>query len=502
MCVFVFMVLLVLIGNYCTILDMEEDMKSLAEFEHSIGLDDSKHLCGLSTILVASIQELKDRVSQIEFIFCSQLFPNFQSRSSLLHKRFIQTKKAAEDEWRKKENSLLSQIEEFRLEKQLAQEQIQQLNILLEEGKRRLMGTEQSLSASESEKKQLLDKLEVLESKEEIIAALKEQLRQKSTELAKEKELQERLLRQIELKDDQFAIEQKKRRCLYEEFNTKYKQLKSQYNFLVRKTGLATENNPSPGKKEDEKDLHKPSMNKRSFQGKYCRYDDQETVQCASKPSAQKIEISFQDKLDNAGESIKINKSYGDSCNKSRSSLGTLPPTNGTTNAQSKQTSASSSWKNTRAMQEPGGVDPHDDFLDTPMELLRNSKKGGKEVQDLPKEMDLNNSDDETQDIKEEPLIHPQNASAIRPVTKDNFKFVEPVRKKAERDNLKGIECKQCKKFYDAVLPNNGGQGHDKAGGYNGIRCEHQEGVSRHRYRYAPPLTPEGFWNIGFDSET
>jgi splicing factor 4 len=33
------------------------------------------------------------------------------------------------------------------------------------------------------------------------------------------------------------------------------------------------------------------------------------------------------------------------------------------------------------------------------------------------------------------------------------------------------------------------------------LRCEHHDGVSRHRYRYAPPLTPEGFWNIGFESE-
>ncbi|KAH7684308.1 DNA endonuclease Ctp1 C-terminal protein [Dioscorea alata] len=479
---------------------MEGDMKSLAEFEDSIDLDDSKYLCGLSTILVASIQELKDRVSQIEFIFCSQLFPNFQSRSSLLHKKLIQTKKAAEDEWRKKENSLLNQIEEIRLEKRFAQEQIQQLNFLLEESKTRLMGIEQSLSASESEKKQLLDKMEVLESKEEIIAALKEQLRQKSTELTKEKELQERLLRQIELKDNQLAIEQKKRRCLYEEFSTKYKQLKSQYNFVVRKTGFTTENNPSLDKKEDVKDLHKPPMNKRSFQD--CRYNDQETMQCASKSSAQKIEISFQEKLVNTGDLIKMKKSDGDSCIKSRSSSGTLPATNSTTNAQSKQISASSCWKNTRARQEPGGVDPHDDFLDTPMELLRNSKKGEEEVQDLPKEMDLNNSDYETQDIKEEPLIHPQNnASVLRPVTKGNFKFVEPVRGKTERDNLKGIECKQCKKFYDAVLPNNGDQCNDKASGYNGTRCEHQEGVSRHRYRYAPPLTPEGFWNIGFDSE-
>lgn len=72
---------------------------------------------------------------------------------------------------------------------------------------------------------------------------------------------------------------------------------------------------------------------------------------------------------------------------------------------------------------------------------------------------------------------------------------MESVRKKAERENLKGIECKQCKKFYDAVHPE------ENEGNGKNLRCEHHEGVSRHRYKYAPPMTPEGFWNIGFESE-
>ena len=72
------------------------------------------------------------------------------------------------------------------------------------------------------------------------------------------------------------------------------------------------------------------------------------------------------------------------------------------------------------------------------------------------------------------------------------------MRKKADRENLKGVECKQCKKFYDAVLP--GGHANGDGAGSTSLRCEHHDGVSRHRYRYAPPLTPEGFWNIGFES--
>uniref|UniRef100_J3MFT9 DNA endonuclease activator Ctp1 C-terminal domain-containing protein n=1 Tax=Oryza brachyantha TaxID=4533 RepID=J3MFT9_ORYBR len=79
------------------------------------------------------------------------------------------------------------------------------------------------------------------------------------------------------------------------------------------------------------------------------------------------------------------------------------------------------------------------------------------------------------------------------------FKYTEPVRKKADREDLKGVECKQCKKFYDAVLPD--GRANGDGANSTSMRCEHQDGVSRHRYRYAPPLTPEGFWNIGFESE-
>ncbi|KAF5198583.1 gamma response [Thalictrum thalictroides] len=78
------------------------------------------------------------------------------------------------------------------------------------------------------------------------------------------------------------------------------------------------------------------------------------------------------------------------------------------------------------------------------------------------------------------------------------FKYVEPVRKKSDRENLKGFECKQCKKFYDAVIPD---KGKNADNNNTNFCCEHHEGVSRHRFKYVPPSTPEGFWNIGFESE-
>ena len=172
-------------------------------------------------------------------------------------------------------------------------------------------------------------------------------------------------------------------------------------------------------------------------------------------------------------------------------------------------------WRETRARKEPGVADPHDDFLNTPLEAVKNTIRNPatpEEAQALaaspPQDMEFNNSDDETQDmniatqaLRNIPnMLVPkqQNTISVQPPKKD-FKYRESVRKKADRENLKGIECRQCKKFYDAVLPD--GRGNGDGGGSTSLRCEHHDGVSRHRYRYAPPLMPEGFWNIGFESE-
>lgn len=152
----------------------------------------------------------------------------------------------------------------------------------------------------------------------------------------------------------------------------------------------------------------------------------------------------------------------------------------------------------------PRWPDPHDDFLDTPLENIRGKlNKDLKEpVRDPPvpiqDDMNFDSLDDETEDMN----VNSSPQKQQMPVTmasKKGFKYVEPVRKKADREKLKGIECKQCKKFYDAVLPNDGGR--DTNGNLQNFHCEHHDGVSGHRYRYVPPLTPEGFWNIGFDSE-
>lgn len=163
-----------------------------------------------------------------------------------------------------------------------------------------------------------------------------------------------------------------------------------------------------------------------------------------------------------------------------------------------------SDWRDTRSNQPLGGPDPHDDFLNTPFENVKRNLNAAanEEHQDSPahnmKEIDRSFSDDETQDMNVDPC--PKKQQVVAPSAgKQSFKFVEPVRRKAERENLKGIECRQCKKFYDAVLPDD--ESKDNDNNKRNFRCEHHDGVSRHRYKYVPPMTPEGFWNIGFESE-
>ncbi|OAY86047.1 Protein gamma response 1, partial [Ananas comosus] len=464
--------------------------------------DDFKYICGLSTILVATIQEVKDHVSQIEFIFCSQLFPNFQSKSKLLQTMLADAKRAADEEWRKKEADLLNQIEELLIEKKHFKEQIQQLNNSLEENKINLVSNEHLANKIETEKKQLLEKLECLMGNEEIVKELKKQLEEKSNEVAQGKELLQRLLKQIELKDQSMLAEQRKRRDLVEDFNTlktNYKQLKSQYNFLLGKIGNTRVNMYCLERAGEARNMPRPHLNKRSLQDS--DESDEQDIQPVSKQRELKIRALSHEKLepDEDAGSAKV-VTIDSRTNLSSSSID-LPPKHMHGKPKFEPLTglkrADSCWRDTRGRQEPGALDPHDDFLDTPMEVLRNLNQRPQEAQALPvpppQDMDFNNSDEETQDLNIAAVPKQPSISILGPANK-SFKYVEPVRKKAERENLKGIECKQCRKFYDAVLPT--GEGEDNGANTTGVRCEHHDGVSRHRYRYAPPMTPEGFWNI------
>lgn len=108
---------------------MEQNLQKSPQLGHPLDIDDTKYVSGLSTILVATIQEAKDRISQIEYIFCSQLFSNFQSQSKSLQKIYSEARKAAEDAWKKKENDLLLAIENLQHENKLILEENRSLKL-------------------------------------------------------------------------------------------------------------------------------------------------------------------------------------------------------------------------------------------------------------------------------------------------------------------------------------------------------------------------------------
>ncbi|XP_031258155.1 protein gamma response 1 [Pistacia vera] len=648
---------------------MEGHLQASSKLGCPADSNEAKYISGLSTILVATIQEAKDRISQIEYIFCSQIYPNFQANSKSLQNIYSEAREAAEDAWREKENSLLLEMKQLRLEKQQALEENQSLKLEMEnplkeqekkinqllsklesqqlkidelekermqkskevdegielQGKllhlfqskvsvivdqskqikeheeraktltaelnshkkkvdelqkelsekienvaRRkdltekiemlfsdISNNEQLLTDLKNEKKLLIDKLEGFE---ENVRRLQEELRKKMEEVEEERKLQgqllqqidlnsvevlkikqrleecekekkllldkvegleekvnelklnlnersgeadggrdsdEKLLQQIKQKDSELVAEKKKRRDVIDA----YKRLKSQYNFLCAKSGLTTENLLQQNKLEDENDSFKQHQNPVISPDLEDKSLNTSAVHCDT--NKVKNEFDFSDNL----EGEKGAKSFQTSSFQSATSnLFITPkcPSNVKSAPAAGTKRPASSWRETRSRQCQGGVDPHDDFLDTPLENIRgNLNKAMKEdVHDIPgpaqEDMNPDSSDDETQDMNVDPA--PQRQQKPDPIAgKRGYKYVEPVRKKAERENLKGVECKQCKKFYDAVLPNDGGK--DSDCNKKNFRCEHHEGVSRHRYKYIPPMTPEGFWNIGFESE-
>ncbi|XP_047061089.1 protein gamma response 1-like [Lolium rigidum] len=514
--------------------------------------DDFKYICGLSTILVATIQEVKDRVSQMEFIFCSQLFPHIQAKSKLLHARHSHDSTAtrtAEDEWRKREAGLVSQLEELSCGKRRAEDRLLELETSLEEMKGRLADAARLASEHGAEKKRLLSRLEEEMEKDEVIR----RLQRESAEMSREREAQQQLLlQQMESKDNDLALEKNKVNLV----TARYKDLKSQYNHLLAKldqiegskspvNSKASSGSPQSKRKlKDLQDREKESIqlvskteDQKNASNSSAKAQQTPHATSGSPPSKRKLK----DAHDTVKESIQLVSKTEDQKNtpnssakaqhtpratsarslfsNSRLSLPSHPTNPPQKNAAStSKTDASSSftrpshWRETRARKEPGVVDPHDDFLDTPLEAVRNTIRNPTAREEAlalaappPQDMDFNNSDDETQDINiatqglnNIPVPKQRSAISIHPPNK-GFKYTEPVRKKADRENLKGVECKQCKKFYDAVLPDGrvNGNGMDSTS----MRCEHHDGVSRHRYRYAPPSTPDGFWNIGFESE-
>jgi hypothetical protein len=70
------------------------------------------------------------------------------------------------------------------------------------------------------------------------------------------------------------------------------------------------------------------------------------------------------------------------------------------------------------------------------------------------------------------------------------FAFQEVVRKKADRQNMPGHACPECKAFWDTVCDDG-----------TVFERKHFEDCSRHRAHHSPPSTPEGFWELSFADE-
>ncbi|XVF79599.1 hypothetical protein PTKIN_Ptkin15bG0002100 [Pterospermum kingtungense] len=649
--------------------EMEGQLEQSPKPGLPIDNDDVKYISGLSTILVATIQEAKDRISQIEYIFCSQLYPNFQLNSKGLQKIYAEAKKAAEDAWKKKEDEFTLQLEKLELQKKQALEENQSLtlekeklvteqeekmrqllvkmqsqelkieelkgelilkskevdegmalhnkllqlvqtnasviasknkeqkeheektNVLLSDlnnlqkkaealqqelrektqevadGKKLAenllkkiesqvfdnMQNEQQLIDCNMEKKLLVTNFEKLKEKcEELHVALRQKtdeveegrklqeqflrqidlkgseilkskqqleenekinelllakvrgldqkvnelqvkLRESGNDAVEERDSYEKLLKQIESKASELVGEKKKKRDLLDA----YKRLKSQYNFLCRKNGLTTEHMTSPNKLEDENDSARHHQNPKASPDVENKISNTPTVVFGKKQMKNGIGLNVHSEDETAVKPVETSSFHFPT-----SSFPTPKcPSTAKFNPIAGRKRAVSGWRDTRSHQGKAGFDPHDDFLNTPLENIRgNVKKALKEEASnlpVPEDMNVESSEDETQDVSVDK--RPQKQEILfQTVDKGSFKYVEPVRKKAERERLKGFECNQCKKFYDAVLDKGNRDNDDQN---NNFRCEHHEGVSRHRYKYVPPMTPEGFWNIGFESE-
>ncbi|CAN6837873.1 unnamed protein product [Brassica oleracea] len=575
--------------------------------DETVDAIEAKYISGLSAVMVATIQEAKDRISQIEYIFCSQLFPNFQSKSKALEKVYSDARLAASDAWKEKEKDLLSQIEELKVENLglikdkeklseendklismplrlksledyiahlkrkwkirseevgnsvelhtglfqvlqlkgsdvLGQDEVKMLlsevKSLKEELSKKTFVTEnllkkvehlsteaseseRKLSSCEDQKQRLTTRLQVFE---ENVGRLEDMLRQKTDELEvlqgklnlTEKELldckqkiadheivgkanasgEELGGMNMKVKDRSYLAELETLRCQNEEKSlvlamevkkkneaiSAFKKLKSQYNYLRKRFGLTTDSDQQSQleSESNQKGQHERPAISNSPERKH--------------PEADKVRTGTGSRINHEKESVSNTlRTPTTSISPITQSPGIRSDPSG---AKSLQLSGSkrpaSIWRDTRSRQSPGGKDPHDDFLDTPIENIKRVAVEEKHVPVAAAEKDAD-SDDETQDMNPKPSPSRQRIQ-VAETSRKSFKHVESVRKKAERENLKGIECKQCKKFYDAVHPENEGNG-------KSLRCEHHEGVSRHRYKYAPPMTPEGFWNIGFESE-
>ena len=67
-------------------------------------------------------------------------------------------------------------------------------------------------------------------------------------------------------------------------------------------------------------------------------------------------------------------------------------------------------------------------------------------------------------------------------------KYVDVVRKKSERELLPGFECEECRNYFKALQQQGIFSPSNKA--------EFLQKCSRHKSRFTPPSTPDGYWDL------
>ncbi|KZV48731.1 protein gamma response 1 [Dorcoceras hygrometricum] len=403
----------------------------------------------------------------LEIMKNEQLLRNYQKDNGLLAAK-VQSLSTHGDEIQKELQNKISELEEgTKVQNRLLQER-EALD--LERIKR---GRE--LEESEKERRKVLDRNKDLEEK---VDKLRECLYATTKESSEGMELHGKLLQKIEAKNSELLSEKRRRIDAI----TAYKRLKSEFNFLRKKYHPTPENMLPCDKEKDESEV--------------VRQDQIPSATCDQEGGKDILE-------DNKGVVI-LKKSRPVSPSTSSILIAAKFPTCVKSCPPIVANRVVSRWRDTRSHQSSLGPDPHDDFLNTPMEkLLENLGKvpnvdNHKLTNSCSTNTNFVNSDDETQDMNIGSGSRKQEVPPPNAVT-SGFKYVKPVRRKSERESLKGVECRQCKKFYDAVRPE---ASENPNSNKQRIRCEHHEGVSRHRYLYGPPSTPDGFWDIGFESET
>jgi hypothetical protein len=80
-----------------------------------------------------------------------------------------------------------------------------------------------------------------------------------------------------------------------------------------------------------------------------------------------------------------------------------------------------------------------------------------------------------------------EQSSRIKNIVKKP-KYVDVVRKKSERELLPGFECEECRNYFKALQQQGIFSSSNKA--------EFLQQCSRHKSRFTPPSTPDGYWDL------